>query len=251
LFWFMGDLDVGIIPDGHRRFSELNDLGLRDVYKVGLRKLFEVGTFLFRGGEVKELVVYFLSTENLKRGKRELKILFDLLRSSFRFVEDGFCYDDLSDEEKVVFSESDVGLWKDRIRVCFVGKRELFDKDVNKFLSCIEDRTKGNSDFVVNIAIGYGGKQELVDCFNRVSSGLSSGVLSGVDESVIRDNLEFSKDIDLVVRSGFNRRLSNFFCWQSSYADLFFLDKLWPDVTLGDFKKVLSDFSLIDRRKGT
>ena len=242
VFFIMNDLVVGLIPDGHRRFSKVNNVDLEKSYSLGVRNIFDVGSFLFNSGKIKELVVYFLSSENLKRGKKELKLLWKLLR---KYLDSVF-----SNKDSDLFSREETSFWKEKVKVCFVGRRTSVSKDVVDFMSDIEEKTCNNSDFVVTVAVGYGSKQELTDCFNRIRVGLDSGSLSHVDEGVISDNLDFKKDIDFVIRSGFNKRLSNFFCWQTSYADLFFLDKFWPDVSVDDFKKILSEIFLIQKTKG-
>lgn len=240
----MNNLVVGIIPDGHRRYSKVNNVGLKKSYTFGVRNLFDSCSFLFKSGFVREVVIYFLSSENLKRSKSELKILLSLFKKSLRSVfNSSFSNEDFC-------SKSDVDFWKDKVKICFVGRRGYFDKDTISFMKEIEDKTCSNSEFVVNIAVGYGGKQELVDCFNKINGELESGSLDCVDEKVVAENLYFKKDIDFVVRSGFNKRLSNFFCWQTSYSDLFFLDKFWPDVTIKDFENVLSEVSLVEKTKG-
>src|SRR3989338_9863942 len=102
------------------------------------------------------------------------------------------------------------------------------------------EKTKDYGNYKLNLALAYGGRSEIVDAFNKI---ISKGIKE-VDENVIKENLYLSDDVDILIRPGGEKRLSNFILWQNSYAELFFLDKLWPEFEKDDLIRIIEEFKV-------
>lgn len=220
---------VGIILDGNRRWAEKNHLKTVDGHKRGAEVFKEISLNLFEQG-VKYVSGYVFSTENWKRASDEVDYLMKLL---VRAVE-------LHLEEYN----------KNGIRIKVLGTREGLSKTVLKSLERTENKTKNNTKGTLGLCFNYGGRQELVDVTKQiVADGLSE---KEIDENSITQRLYFPEipDIDLLVRTSGEQRLSGFMLWRASYAELMFLQKLWPEVTIEDMKDVLQQYSDRNRRFG-
>lgn len=227
---------VAIMCDGNRRWAREN--GFTDVthgHRVGAKKIVEVVGWCEEQG-IDTVTVYLLSTENLGRGADELELLMEIIG-------------DVSDE--IASAKGDF-----RLRV--IGRAELLPQELCDRLSEAEERTRDNKGVRVNIAVGYGGRQEVVDAVRELIGNLAG---EGVSAAEIPDRITVDSltehlytsgqpDPDLVIRTSGEQRLSGFLLWQSAYSEIWFTETYWPAFRRMDFLRALRDFSTRQRRFG-
>ncbi|WP_394287536.1 isoprenyl transferase [Corynebacterium variabile] len=227
---------VAIMCDGNRRWAREN--GFTDVthgHRVGAKKIVEVVGWCEEQG-IDTVTVYLLSTENLGRGADELELLMEIIG-------------DVSDE--IASAKGDF-----RLRV--IGRSELLPQELCDRLSEAEERTRDNKGVRVNIAVGYGGRQEVVDAVRELIGSLAA---EGVPAAEIPDRITVDSltehlytsgqpDPDLVIRTSGEQRLSGFLLWQSAYSEIWFTETYWPAFRRMDFLRALRDFSTRQRRFG-
>jgi len=229
---------IGIIMDGNRRFAKRVMESPWMGHKWGLEKAREVLDWSCTLG-IKHITAYTLSLENLaQRPKRELKLILDYVREE--------CDNMLKNEEHPVN--------RHRVKVRFIGRRRILPDDIQRAMEKVEEKTSGYENHVLNIAVAYGGQQEIVDAVREIVKKGLKGVIrpSDINEDIIRHHLYTNgqPSPDLIIRTGGERRLSNFLPFQSAYSELMFTDKKWPDMKKKDFLKLLKDFEKRERRFG-
>ncbi|MFA6006603.1 MAG: polyprenyl diphosphate synthase [Candidatus Paceibacterota bacterium] len=222
---------VGIIIDGNRRWAKAHSLLPWQGHEAGYKKVKEVVAWL-RDAGVKDIVAYTFSTENWKRPEQEVSFLIKLI-------------------EHVLVNELD---WANQegIRLRGVGDMTKFSEQVQKLVKNAEEKTKNNSRITLGIALNYGGRAEILQAVNKLLTVRGSTSHSLVTEEEF-SKLLYTKDIpdpDLILRTSGEQRLSNFLPWQSTYSELFFLPKMFPDLTKEDVTNVLAEYSARDRRRG-
>jgi undecaprenyl diphosphate synthase len=183
---------------------------------------------------IKNLTLYVFSTENWNRPKFEVNALMDLLVYS------------LENER--------VNLIENGIKLNVIGELEtLKDKAKTKLKSIISE-TKSNKKLNLNLAISYGSKQEIVNVIREISNKVKNNIISSknIDENIINEHLYTRNlpNVDLLIRTGGEKRVSNFLLWQIAYAEMYFTDLLWPDFKKEDFIDALDDYQKRDRRFG-
>jgi len=218
---------IGVIIDGNRRWAKEQGLPSLEGHMKGYEKIQDLCTWA-RDAGIEEVIVYAFSTENWNRSAEEvsylMKLMEDLLENKVRELE-----------EKNV-----------RIRV--IGDRLRLSPHLQGLVSKAEDRTKNATGGILAFAISYGGRLEILSAVNRL---LEEG-RDVVTEEELR-NAMWSADLhdpDLIIRTGGEKRLSNFLPWQSTYSELFFTDTKWPAFTKEEFDAVLAEFSQRERRHG-
>lgn len=218
---------VAIIMDGNRRWAKQKGLEVKAGHKEGVEALERVVKAAAKSG-VKYLTVYALSTENLKeRKKTEISDLFSLMK-------DGFI-------NKLPT------LKKEGVRVKFFGDIDALPMVVKQILSQAEKKLADGKRLQLNIALNYGARSEIIQAVKQINPS------EKIDEESF-SKLLFTKDIpepQLLIRTGGQKRLSNFLLWQSAYSELYFTDKLWPDFGKEDFKLALEDFAQRKRNFGS
>jgi len=183
---------------------------------------------------IKNLTLYVFSTENWNRPKFEVNALMDLLVYS------------LENER--------VNLIENGIKLNVIGELEtLKDKAKTKLKSIISE-TKSNNKLNLNLAISYGSKQEILNVIREISNKVKNNIISSknIDENIINEHLYTRNlpNVDLLIRTGGEKRVSNFLLWQIAYAEMYFTDLLWPDFKKEDFIDALDDYQKRDRRFG-
>ena len=170
---------------------------------------------------------YVFSTENWKRPKGEINFLFNLIGSYFK-----------KEINNVV---------KNGIKVNILGNTSSFSYPLKKILKNTIKKTNKNKKLIVNLALNYGSKSEIKNAFNKLKVGNSK-----ITEFQISKNLYTKKlpDPDILIRTGGQKRLSNFMLWQLAYSELYFLDKLWPDFNGNDLRKIIKNYRSIKRNFG-
>jgi len=222
-------IHVGIIPDGNRRFGKKYNLSLAEAYECGINKLKEVMEWSKEIG-IKILTVWSFSTENINRNPFEKRIFFSLLKKK---------------AEEALNSEE---FEKCGIRCRFIGKLSLLPLSLTKILKKIEEKTQSNKEFCLNIAIGYGGRQEIVDACNKIiKSGIKRVTINNFRRFLYTNGIP---DPDLIIRTSGEYRLSGFLPWQTVYSELVFLKPLWPEITKEDFISAIKEFESRERRFG-
>ena len=220
---------IAIIMDGNGRWARArhrprvfgHTQGVKTVRRV-VEGASEIG--------IKCLTLYSFSTENWTRPKAEIAALFNLLRE---YVE--------SDLET---------LHRRNVRVRILGSRKGLTPDLLELISRVEETTRQNTAFNLNIAFNYGGRDELLRAAAKASAaGKDVGMMTESDFGQFLDTAGLP-DVDLVVRTSGEKRISNFLLWQSAYAEFVFTDVFWPDFTVNDLKAAISEFNLRTRRFG-
>jgi undecaprenyl diphosphate synthase len=225
---------IGIIMDGNRRFSKRLMLKPWKGHEWGAEKLRAVINWCTELG-IEELTVYAFSVQNFERSKEELDVLMRIFIESF---------------EKLT-AEYNQGLHR-TIRAVFIGRRNLFPQAVQQAMHDLEEASKTHVGVRVNIAMGYGGREEIIDAVKKIGEAVQQGNLDPktINESVFSNALYMDHEPELIIRTGGEHRTSNFLLWQSHYAEWFFLEKLWPEFEKEDLLTVLASYASRERRFG-
>ncbi len=229
---------VGIILDGNRRFAKQLMKMPWEGHRYGLEKSREVLEWAC-DYKIKYLTAYVLSLENLKkRPKNELRLILHYL---------GMEADNILRNKNHVVSRR-------KINVRFIGRTHLLPVWLQNKMKQVERKTKKYKKHHLNIAVAYGGQQELVDALRAILQKGLKGVIkpAELDENIIKNNLYTNghPSPDLIIRTGGEKRLSNFLSFQSAYSELIFLDKKWPEIAKEDFLACLEEYSQRKRRFG-
>lgn len=217
---------LALIPDGNRRWSRNHRFSLVRGYKSGIEKFMSFSMWAKEFG-VKTLTVWMLSTENIKsRSSMELKTLYHLYIMWAR-------------DKKTIDM-----LLENGARIKVIGNLGLVPKGVRDALRYIETSTKRCEDFTINLLVGYGGKDDLMYAFRNAGKGVDSADFGK------RIRTSSLPDVDLIIRTSGEHRLSGFLPWQSDYSELYFARKYWPDIKREDLRRAINSFSARERRFG-
>ena len=227
---------VGIILDGNRRYAKKHGMEVPWFgHQKGAAKVLEVLRILWEAN-VKVCTIYAFSIENFQRSKEEVDQIMALAKEKFREV----------------VGNPDVH--RHKVRISAIGRVDLLPKEVQDAIHAAEEDTKGYKDHILNIAIGYSGRAELVDAVRAIGEKIEAGQMSAseVTEDVIEENLYTSgiPDPDLIIRTSGEERLSGFLLWQSAYSELYFAQIYWPAVRRIDIWRALRSYGMRSRRYG-
>lgn len=227
---------IAIIMDGNRRFSKIKgNTKIIEGHRRGINTLERVLDWCVDLG-IEIVTVYAFSIENFKRPKDEVDGLMKLFQKNFGGI---------AKNKKV---------HKNKVRVKAVGKLELLPEDVRNAIKIAEESTSQYNKRLVNIAIGYDGRLEIVDAIKKISKEVKEGKLdpNKISESIVNENLYTAglDDPNLIIRTSGEERLSGFLLWQSSYSELYFCDSLWPEFRKVDFLRALRSYQQRERRFG-
>ena len=217
---------VAFIMDGNGRWGKKRNKGRNYGHLQGVKTVQKVVKFSIKF-KIPIITFYVFSTENWKRPKSEVNFLFKLISSYFK-----------SEINNVL---------KNNIKINIFGKSARLPKEVKETLNKTAKQTKNNKKLIINLALNYGSKNEIIESLKQINK--KKGKIS---QSEITKNL-YTKNMpnpDILIRTGGQKRLSNFMLWQLAYAELYFLDKLWPDFNERDLKKIIKNFSKIKRNFG-
>jgi tritrans,polycis-undecaprenyl-diphosphate synthase [geranylgeranyl-diphosphate specific] len=226
---------LAIIMDGNRRFAQAAGMEIKDGHAKGRDTLEELLDWCL-DLNIHILTVYALSTENLARPKEELDALMDLFDRALRQI---------AVDERV---------HRHQIRVRVIGNRSLLPARVQEAIDIAEKATSQYSRYLYNVALGYGGRDEIVEAIRELAREVRDGRLrpEEIDSEAVSRHL-YTKDLpdpDLVFRTSGEERISNFLLWQSAYSELYFSDVLWPGLTRIEFLRAIRAFQLRRRRFG-
>ncbi len=226
-------MHVGIIMDGNGRWATSRGLARLVGHKRGASRVKDIVKSSPQLG-VTTLTLYAFSTENWKRAAHEVEGLMKLFR--------GYLQNNLLE------------LHEKNVRVRFLGDASPLAEDIRLQMEHLAELTKDNSGLHLNIAINYGGRDEIVRATRRIASKVLDGTLSpdAITEDTICDHLDTCEqaDPDLIIRTAGELRLSNFMTWQSAYSELMFPNVSWPDFTFEVYEKCLGEFTDRVRRFG-
>lgn len=217
---------IAFIMDGNGRWAKKKIMPREFGHKAGANVFRKIMKHCCERG-IKASTYYVFSTENWKRPKKEVDAILELLD---QYLEE--CIKELNDNN---------------VRFVFLGNKNVFPDKLRTKMEHIE-RISRNNIFIVNLALNYGGRDELVYAYNKL---LAKGK-SNVTERDISSELytKDSPELDLIIRTGGDIRISNFLLWQAAYAELYFTDILWPDFTAKDVDEAIDNFLSRKRRFG-
>lgn len=225
---------IGVILDGNRRWAKM--IGAETAYghQTGADKVHEFLGWANEAG-VKIVTLWMLSTDNLKRSSDELTSLFSIIVDTVR-------------------SLAKTGLWKIRI----VGTTELLPADIEQALKQAAAQTENCDGMNVNIAVGYGGREEITQAIKSILSerAAAGDTIEDVAESLTADDItdhlytRGQPDPDLLIRTSGEQRLSGFLLWQSAHSEYYFCEAYWPEFRKVDFLRALRDYAHRERRMG-
>jgi len=212
--------------DGNRRWAKDRGLPSLEGHRRGAQTLRNIAIAAKSKG-IKILTFFCFSTENWQRPQSEVNYLMDLLHEMFgsHFPE----------------------LQKEQIKIRVIGQKDRLPERVAKDIEMTETETKGNSGMTLNMALSYGGRAEIVDAVKKI-------IKTGIDpekitEETIKENL-WTTDVDLIIRTGGEQRLSGFLLWQSAYSEFLFVNKYWPEFSEADLDSALDNYARRQRRFG-
>jgi undecaprenyl diphosphate synthase len=225
--------NIGIIMDGNGRWAIRNSLKISEGHKKGVGVVRDIVEEAVKRG-IQSLTLYAFSSENWQRPKREINAIKRLVIEAI--------------------NEQVPELKKKRVKLKFFGHLDDFGEKIqNKIFFAENETCFEEAKLSLNVALGYGGQQDIVDIVYKVSEEVSSGNLNSKDISKETINSYSSvpvDEIDLLIRTGGDKRISNFLLYQIAYAEIMFIDKFWPDFTNNDFVNCLDNFKNVSRRFG-
>ena len=221
---------LGIIIDGNRRWAKKRGLPTLEGHRRGLDNLNRIGRYARKKG-VKILTIYVFSSENWNRSKTEVNYLMRLIGS--------------------VFSKKHINdLVKKGIKLRVIGQREKLSKFLQEKIRKAEQLTEKGEKGILNLAISYSGRLEIVQAVKKIIAKKIPA--NKINEETISQNLWTAQlpYPDFIIRTGMEKRLSNFLIWQAAYSELCFINKYWPDFNEKDLDKAFLDYSRRQRRFG-
>lgn len=217
---------LGIIMDGNGRWAKKRGLPRTAGHKAGAEVFKKIAKECGRLG-IKEVTFYAFSTENWKRPQEEVNAIMRLF------------YDYLTEAKNDLQASGNM-------RMRFIGEKEGIDERLLQLMADAEQETAHRTGTVVNLAVNYGGRQEIVSAVNSL---IAEGK-TNITEADISSKMYTSPDCDLIIRPSGEERLSNFLLWQAAYSEFWYSDVLWPDFKNDDLYAALSEFEKRNRRFG-
>ena len=222
---------IGIILDGNRRFAKRLMLKPYKGHEYGAEKIEKLLEWCKELG-IKEITLYCFSIENFNRPKNEFEYLMNLFKEEFT---------KLKDDPRI----------KD-IKVNFIGRLNMFPKNVRDSMNVLIENTKSNKPYTINFAMAYGGRAEAIDATRKIAEQVKNGKLDvdKINEEVFEKNLYTASEPDLIIRTSGEKRTSGFLIYQGAYAELIFVDKMWPEFEKEDLINAIKEYSNRERRFG-
>ena len=225
-------MHIGIILDGNRKYAR--EKKLFPAYKGHIKGKEALENLLYywvKQKEPKHLTLYAFSLYNLEnRSKIEKTFIFHLLEKGFKKI--------LETEE----------VFKNKIKILFLGKKEKCSKKLQKLMKEIEEKTKNHDKKTLSFCVCYDGQEELVEALKKIKDKK----IKNITKETIKNNIYSNElpSVDLVIRTGGEKRISGFLLWDLSYSEIIFKKKRWPEYTINDFKKDIKEYKNRKRRFG-
>lgn len=222
-----GPQSIGIILDGNRRYAKAMGVSSFEGHRLGFEKVKEVLEWAKEAG-IKEMTLYAFSIENWNRSPEEIDYLMGIFEKAFgEYFEE---------------------VMKKNIKLRFLGERGRLSSKLQALMNDAEEKSAGNTEGTLAIAISYGGRAEILDAVNTL---LAEG-RDQVTEEELREKMwsRGMSDPDLIIRTSGEKRLSGFLTWESVYSELFFIDTHWPGFTKEEFQSILEEYAARERRHG-
>ncbi|NIO37289.1 di-trans,poly-cis-decaprenylcistransferase [Candidatus Bathyarchaeota archaeon] len=228
---------IAIILDGNRRWASLKSLNPWFGHEKGARRVEQLLDWCLRL-KVRSMTLYAFSTENFRRATAEVEEIMRIANEEFQRI--------LTDER----------IHKNKVHVKVIGRSNLLPEDLQHLIKDVESATRDYGKHFLNIALAYGGREEIVDAAKKIAERVYEGDLDldEINEALFEKYLYTShmpkQDPDLIIRTSGEERLSGFLLWQSAYSELCFLDVYWPDFRSIDFLRAVRTFQMRKRRYG-
>ncbi|HOX30442.1 MAG TPA: polyprenyl diphosphate synthase [Candidatus Paceibacterota bacterium] len=217
---------LGIIIDGNRRWAKASGKPTLEGHKKGFDSVKTIIEASRKRG-IKTLTFFCFSTENWKRSEEEVGYLMNLLETAL--ID---CLKKFGDED---------------VRIKVIGQIKRLPDSIQKEIAKVEKATENNKSMLVNLAISYGGRTEIVEAIKSI---IKSGVNPDeITEETVKEHL-WTSDVDLIIRTGGEQRLSGFLLWHAAYSEFLFIKKYWPEFTEADLDAALADYAARSRRFG-
>ena len=217
---------VAIIMDGNGRWALKKGKSRNYGHQQGLRTIEKIVNYSIKK-KISYLTLFTFSSENWKRPKNEINFLFKLLENYFK-----------KNLLKVI---------RNGIKVKIIGNKYELASNLRKIIKLAENKTKKNKKISVQLALNYGSKHEIINSLKIINRKKQKITNENFEKSLYTSGLP---NPDILIRTGGQRRLSNFLLWQIAYTEIFFVNKLWPDFNKNDFQKILNKFKKIKRNFG-
>jgi undecaprenyl diphosphate synthase len=218
-------LHVAIIMDGNGRWAENRGEKRIKGHEKGAKVVREITKFCSKHKEIERLTLYAFSKENWKRPRLEVEFLMKLLEQYLK-----------NELEEYI---------KNNVKFEAIGDIRAFSKSLQKLIKKVEEKTSHCDGLVQSLALNYGSHDEILRAVNQLKTEKKD-----ITEEMFSNALDCKDQVDIMIRTGGDHRISNFLLWQLSYAELFFIDTLWPDFTSDELIKIIDQFNNRERRFG-
>lgn len=217
---------VGLIMDGNRRWAKEKGKKSFEGHLAGANRIIELSKYIINKKGIRNLSIYAFSTENFRRSEEEVSYLMGLIIK--------------------LFSERIKELHKENIKVVFSGRCEPLSDKVWEIICNVTEITKNNTAGVLNVCLNYGGRAEIIDAIVKIKENNLEITEENIKKSLYQD----LPDLDFVIRTSGEERLSNFMLWQASYSELYFTKTYFPDFNEKEFDLALNEYNNRNRRFG-
>ena len=219
--------------DGNRRFAKRLMIKPWKGHEWGAKKLTDVLEWC-EEFDIHELTLYTFSVQNFDRPPKEFDYLMNIFFDNF---------DNLKTDKRI---------YDNQIRINIIGRTWMFPKKIQEKMKEIMDLTKDHNKYILNFAMAYGGREEVIDATIKIAKLVKEGKLDikDINEESFKENLYMKSEPDLIIRTGGESRTSNFLAFQSVYSEYIFIDKMWPEFEKEDFVTCISEYNSRKRRFG-
>lgn len=222
---------IAIIMDGNGRWAKKRNLPRSFGHKQGVENVREIAIYANKLG-IKALTLYAFSTENWKRPEEEVNYLMSL--------------------PKFFFNAYLKELMVNNIKVTMIGNLDRIPEEAKNIFAAAIEKTRNNTGMVLNFALNYGGRDEIVQAAKAYAQDYKQGLVSDLDENTFRNYLMTAglDEVDLMIRTSNEYRISNFLLYQLAYSEFIFVDKNWPDFSIEDLDRCIEEYSHRKRNFG-
>ena len=227
---------IGVIVDGNRRFAKRLMVKPWKGHEWGAEKFRKFCDWCDDLG-IEEITAYLFSIQNFNRPKTEFEFLMEIFRKEVNIL--------LQPEKLKELKEKGT-------RICFIGRLWMLPKDLQELQNKVMEATKDNGPKRINFAMAYGGREEIIDAVQKIAQEAKEGKLDPkqINEELFGKHLWLDSAPDIILRTGGEKRTSNFLPWQGTYSELIFIDKFWPEIEKEDVIAAIEDYKSRDRRFG-